>query len=349
MNKLFLAVCIVFCIVLSSCEDIVNSENNINKTKITYNYVKSDQEHGVIMPLKVGNKWIYKVTDFNSSGIIQKNYLDSIVVNEEVQINGEKWFKVRFPLINENYDILMTNTDVGLLYKCDICSDVISLLAQYPVTSKEYISNSHKNMYLVVDANGKTINEQNIKVNSMVNVQSSIHTFYGNKNYDAIGYNVKDKYEENPKLYTIDTYQYVFVPDNGPFEIKIYRNPNEQITYVDKLFELVKYSGLQSHELMQNTFEIDFGDVPLGGTKNISVNLVENNTNDTIMIRNIIIINQSGVFDIQGKSQNIIMLPATQFQITVGCQPVARGIYESTMQIITDSEIMEVKLIYNCI
>jgi hypothetical protein len=285
MKKHLLASIVLLVLILNSCGDIVDSENNVNKTKITYNYVKLDQEHSVIMPLKVGNKWIYKVTDYNPSGIIQKEYLDSIVVNEEVQINGEQWFKVKFPLINENNDLLMTNTDVGLLYKCDICSDIAALLALYPVTSKEYISNSHKNMYMVVDANGKPISEGSIKVISRVTIQSPIQILYGSKLFDGILYKIRDQYEENPNLYTVNTYEYNFVSDYGLFEAKIYRIPNEQITFIEKTYELIKYSGLLSNEIIQNVFEYDYSQIALGNSQTLSkINVLTNNSDSTLEI-----------------------------------------------------------------
>jgi hypothetical protein len=118
-------------LLLVSCEDIVNSDKNIRITEIKYKSIKEDQENGVILPLKVGNKWHYDVTEFSVDAIKQAEYIDSIHVINETVISGERWFEVYFPVLSEG-NIYMTNTDVGLWVKCDDCENQSFLLAKYP-------------------------------------------------------------------------------------------------------------------------------------------------------------------------------------------------------------------------
>lgn len=133
MNLLVLT----FTIALISCGDIVDSDSNIKKTSLDYSSVLDNQETGVIMPLKVGNKWLYKVTEYFSTGEIYSSYYDSIVVKSEEYKNGEKWYKVYLPMLTTMNDVYITNTDKGLWF---INDNPISsyLIANYPIKYSKY-------------------------------------------------------------------------------------------------------------------------------------------------------------------------------------------------------------------
>lgn len=118
-------------VLLISCEDIVNSDKNIKITEIKYKSIKEDQENGVIMPLKIGNKWYYDVTEFSADAIKQAEYIDSIHVINEVEISGERWFETYFPMLSSE-NIYLSNTNEGLWVKCDDCENGSFLLARYP-------------------------------------------------------------------------------------------------------------------------------------------------------------------------------------------------------------------------
>lgn len=73
-------------VIMTSCEDIVNSDKNIKKTSLDYTKVLDNQETGVIMPLKVGYKWLYSVDVVNEQNVAISNRIDSIVVLREVML-----------------------------------------------------------------------------------------------------------------------------------------------------------------------------------------------------------------------------------------------------------------------
>jgi len=138
MKKKLILLIILSAFIFNSCNDIVDSDKNIKKTKIQYKYLLNDQEKSVIMPLKVGNVWYYDVAEYNSNGDEIKTYKDSIYIYGTKMIGNEKWYVTRFPMISDE-EIYLANTDVGLYVRCD-CEDTSFLYAKYPKETEQYIA-----------------------------------------------------------------------------------------------------------------------------------------------------------------------------------------------------------------
>lgn len=114
---------ILLIIPIYSCEDIINSEENIKKENILYDHVLQDQENDVIMPLKVGNQWIYKYSiltpkTWYNDYVVRCDttiYYDTVKIYQRIPFNNEEWFFVtsRYSPLFENG--LIVNTDAGLV------------------------------------------------------------------------------------------------------------------------------------------------------------------------------------------------------------------------------------------
>jgi len=148
MKKKLILLIILSAFIFNSCNDIVDSDKNIKKTKIQYKYLLNDQEKSVIMPLKVGNVWYYDVAEYNSNGDEIKTYKDSIYIYGTKMIGNEKWYVTRFPMISDE-EIYLANTDVGLYVRCD-CEDTSFLYAKYPKETEQYIA--QKSISIVLDS-----------------------------------------------------------------------------------------------------------------------------------------------------------------------------------------------------
>ncbi|MEI6089778.1 MAG: hypothetical protein WCR42_04960 [bacterium] len=140
MRKLFILFnLLVLVLLISSCGDILNPEPDTHTTKIKYHSVLKDQEHSVIMPLKVGNIWVYKVTELNGDGSVNEITYDTTIVKKDTLLNGEKWFLVSDPNSKACSDpLLLTNTDKGL-YSNFLGCDCSLLRAEYPVKHQSYL------------------------------------------------------------------------------------------------------------------------------------------------------------------------------------------------------------------
>jgi hypothetical protein len=134
-----LAVLVLF---ISSCGDLLNPESDTHTSQIKYHSVLKDQEHSVIMPLKVGNMWIYKVTELNGDGSVKGITFDTTLVRKDTIIDGEKWFITGDPTPEGRCDIIcIANTDIGLVQNCLSCPKNNLLLAEYPSKFKTYLFN----------------------------------------------------------------------------------------------------------------------------------------------------------------------------------------------------------------
>lgn len=152
-----------------SCGDIVDSDNNIKKFEITYGNPLSNQETNVIIPLKVGNLWYYEVKKLNENKQIVSTNYDSIKVLNIIKNseNNEIWYEVYFPFINrpepsQSKNVLMINTDKGLLINCEDCLTKKFLWAKYPQVSDLYLS--YQDYLTVRDANNNIISQDVITI-----------------------------------------------------------------------------------------------------------------------------------------------------------------------------------------
>jgi hypothetical protein len=88
MKRITLAVALVLC--LASCDDIGTQTEVI----------------GVIMPMKIGNEWVYKETAFDSVGQPIAIDYDTVRIARDSSLLGEMWFL-------DNHGILQTNRQDG--------------------------------------------------------------------------------------------------------------------------------------------------------------------------------------------------------------------------------------------
>ncbi|MEI6089777.1 MAG: hypothetical protein WCR42_04955 [bacterium] len=137
MKKIFITFnFLVLVLLINSCGDILNPEPDTHTTKIKYHSVLKDQENSVIMPLKVGNIWVYKVTELNGDGSVNKISYDTTLVRKDTLLKDEQWFLVDDPSQSEEL-FFFTNTDVGLNIACTKCPNCKLLRAEYP---KKYLT-----------------------------------------------------------------------------------------------------------------------------------------------------------------------------------------------------------------
>lgn len=287
---------------LISCGDIIDSELNTRTTILEYKYVKSDQEHSVIMPLKAGNVWYYKVSEFADDGIKIKNiYYDSVLVLSKIEIKGEIWFQVYFPFITKEKPVLMTNTDVGLWVKCDDCESKSFLWAKYPDIGKNFIS--EKKEVSIIDGSGNSIGS-NIVTIAKSSGKENIQLSTGNS-FPAIKYSGWFLKSDSISLenHFMDEY---FEPDFGLLLVNLLTESNSAITkefeYIDsipgdddnyknyekgKLPQIILGSESEMAYLILNSYDntISFSDadisvqndnpnvsinkIPLGGTRKL--------------------------------------------------------------------------------
>ena len=235
MKRTFLPmiiICFVICTMFNACKDVVDADENVQKTLLTYNKILDDQTHSVIMPLKTGNTWIYQVTRQAPLSI----YYDTIVVYEPVTINGEKWFKVKYPMISETEIIKMTNTDVGLWFKCDSCG---YNYAPYPVISTEPL-------ILIDTVTGRLQNGtmRNFVLNFYNSISKSYTVQFNKKITKGIFYNMFTKNNVMTEITSIRPYNYdnIFVPDSGLFRHINYTVIDSVTKNVFKTYELIDCS-----------------------------------------------------------------------------------------------------------
>lgn len=210
----------VLVILISSCEGLLNPEPDTHTTQIKYHKVLKDQEHSVIMPLKEGNMWTYKVTDIKNN----KSHNATIIVKKDTLINGTSWFFVNFPIYNNEY-VCITNTDVGLSHNCLICPSLELLQAEYPVNYTTYLykQEDYPTQFRDYSDDGVLIDQYILTVNNKywvdVEIIKDFPTIYGK--LEAYKYSMRgesnwtsksnEKKQSESKLVFIE----YFVPDLG--------------------------------------------------------------------------------------------------------------------------------------
>ena len=344
MKRLFLFAIITLAVLsIYSCDDIIDADDNIIKSKIEYNYVKANQTKDVIMPLQKGNKWIYKVSEIDSSMCNTKFYLDSIVVYDEIIINNEKWFKVWFPIISTQEKILMTNTDIGLIYKCELCNEKVSLLAKYPDLSKDYIANNSKAQVYFTDEFGN-LKTETIYIDFWVRPEASKPTKFGGKDFSGILYWMRGFDKNRPEVFTANDLETLFVPDYGLFRSDIYKNESKNFSKIQKFYELMYYSGFNGGDILQNIFELNLGIIKRSETKKVESNILTNFTEEALEILSVNLVFENS--DIIIGNYNTIVNSGESFKLAIECIPTNLGYYESLVSIKTNKGDFDVKIIY---
>jgi hypothetical protein len=124
------AVLLMAAIALAGCGD----DNGTNST--------SDD---TIMPLAVGNKWVYRTTTYPVTGSMQSAPQDSVVTRDSIlvvadtMIEGERWYIVGGSLYDEGGRTAFANRSDGMRVAIDVGGEQMQqwLFAKYPVTAGE--------------------------------------------------------------------------------------------------------------------------------------------------------------------------------------------------------------------
>lgn len=240
MKNIFMVItAILIVLMVSSCDDIINSDENLNKFEIKYNYVLKNQTKSVIMPLHAGNNWIYMITKYDIKGNIESQSFDTISVTREIKINNEIWFEVINSMYHYTDSTVMVNTDLGLWYKCNPCDSLSYLEAQYPIKNSPYYAGENKFNYMIPDSN-----------DSFILISETIHRMAKFENvpkikvpagtFECIKYinwfesiNLSKTY--NPR------YTRYYVPDLGMIKQENFVNTLDDTTKIFEIYELISY------------------------------------------------------------------------------------------------------------
>ncbi|TAL68604.1 MAG: hypothetical protein EPN82_10015 [Bacteroidetes bacterium] len=227
-------------LLLSSCKDIINSDENINKYDIHYNYVLTDQTHNVIMPLHVGNNWIFNVKEFKSGSFVRE-YFDTIKVVNELLQNNEKWFEVMW--INDINSILyLTNTDAGLWMKCNICDNRSTLEAQYPSLSSPYLACKYDDMHTIVyNDTTEQYEEMNYEFYRWTNIDNFSGVVVPAGSFNGLKF-INGLEDKSTKVKFSLSYIPYYVPDLGPIKFEYYvLSSKVDSSNLNLLYELIRY------------------------------------------------------------------------------------------------------------
>jgi hypothetical protein len=248
MKKLFISFSLLALVLLiSSCGDILNPESYTHTSKIKYHSVLKDQEHSVIMPLKVGNMWVYKVTELNGDGSVKAITYDTTLVTKDTLINKEKWFiTVNSQLKDRLGPLLLTNTDVGLFSNED-CS-CKTLKAEYPVRYHKYLLQLDELplQIRIYDEHGE-LNDQPTTFASAfiwvdVEILSAYNSYYGI--FKTFKYNtwcdISYINKESKKIKLLPNGQYTeyYVPDLGLVHKEFFNILSDSTQSLAKIWEL---------------------------------------------------------------------------------------------------------------
>jgi len=75
-------------IILSFLVAILFATMNCNKS----NPVANNYASGEIIPLKVGNTWVWQISNYDTSGAISSTTFDSVWVSQDTIVDGQKFF-----------------------------------------------------------------------------------------------------------------------------------------------------------------------------------------------------------------------------------------------------------------
>ncbi len=241
MNKFLKSIALfVLLFAITACEDMINADTNIIREKVEYQSVKSDQTNNVILPLAIGNTWLYQVDEFDKLGNITNSYIDSIVVYDEVLVNGERWFKMRFPMGGYGDTVLMTNTNLGLWYKCTNCDEKSALKAQYPVKDESFIGTSYQGFIYKTDSTNGLI-PINVEVQHNVDISNNIPISYNDNNFSAIKYTLSLKIIHTEDVQIFGKLDETFIPNIGLYYSKQYYDQGPFAGWTIKTFTLLEH------------------------------------------------------------------------------------------------------------
>lgn len=332
MKKLIFTgfILILFSLIIS-CNDIVDSDDNILVTKLNYKNVKVDQTNDVLMPLSANKTWYYIVEEYDENSSIINSYIDSIVVKSAYVIDNEQWFDIYMPYISTN-TLLLTNTDIGLWIKCNGCENESFLLAKYPDYSEEFASD-----YLQIEGieNAVGAEYQNLDEVIIKKVGSEQMITVPLGKFDCIKYNGTFLSDElNNRNYMTEFYK----PDLGLVKADIYDITTQKIS---KSYSLLDTADIQFDNQCSYHTEVilDKNILDQGFSKN--VNLV-NTESGMITITEVIIETESipGTMNLNApmsSSLPVVLAPNESINLEVQFQPVSQSRFTGVMKVMANN------------
>ena len=90
------------------------------------------RDASVIMPLEIGDRWIFDVTDFDSTCSVLKRFVDTLVIVGDKVINGQRWYVT-------NEGCIVRNSPEGLWSALLVDGEIsnLTLAAKYPGSTGE--------------------------------------------------------------------------------------------------------------------------------------------------------------------------------------------------------------------
>ena len=197
------------------------------------NNLSSNNNANVLMPLKIGNYWIYKITYYENPESMKSIEIDTISIIGDTIIKNEKYYKI---LYKGYTDVLMVNKNDGLYVK--IISNVILTLRflRYPVNPN---TNYTGYIYLKIEEYNEDIDKtysfaMNVEtLNENVKVQAG--TFKCIK-YISPDFDIDYK----GKIYIEWDSTHIFLAPNIGI-IKTISQSKKKIDYIKSLCELIEY------------------------------------------------------------------------------------------------------------
>jgi hypothetical protein len=327
-NVILMLITVLF--IMTSCDDIVNSDSNIKKTSLDYSYVLDNQETGVIMPLKVGYKWLYSVDKVNEENVAISNRIDSIVVLREVMLENEKWFEVYFPMFSREYNVLMTNTDKGLIIYCEQCLEKKFLWAEYPKFGSLYYAGMK--LFQLKNQNGDVIGEDFVSIGK--ESHSSGVSLQNGKNFSTVNYTAYSLEINKMQKEVFLGYEH-FSPDFGL--VAGYSKPMQGI--LGEQYEYLEFSNNSEVNTCIIEDYINLGEVQIGKVSSFTKEIT-NNTDKSYNLKGIAIITATEIISfgtITPTMHNWLNFPIRQNQklsIEIKVTPDKLGDFSTSVMIV---------------
>lgn len=159
-------------------------------------YIVEPNKDEIIMPLAIGNYWIYDIISYDDS--ITENTI-MISINKDTTINNVKWFK-------DSWQILFTNKNNGLWDRAISLSTLTALFLKYPGRPGDQWKRH-------VNEAGYYEMGQIISTNSHIEIYG--HTY--------IAYEYEFRYQDRLRR------KYYAVPSIGIVKIKEYQSSTEEM------------------------------------------------------------------------------------------------------------------------
>ncbi len=169
----------------------------------------SSADNGVIIPLALNNKWIYKVETFDSSGSIKQSPFDSITINitGDTVINGESWYQ-----IDGSHSRYFRNKLDGYYS-----------YYQYPILEYKYPAKDGDSIMIT-----NTLKRKVLSVNKSIIVNNKTFTTYL----------YLDTYPQD----VTDAFWYTYIaPNIGQVRFETYRMDSNMKYYLSSRIDLVSY------------------------------------------------------------------------------------------------------------